>query len=91
MPEIIDAWMRLPNRPCLLDPMFDSLRRWPMHTHPLAQYQPGTTHEQALDSFRAQGVALISPARSNSLPDGYCTLRRPWDSSHAFTHPIEPA
>jgi len=31
MPEIIDAWMQLPNKAYLLDPMFDSLRRWPTH------------------------------------------------------------
>lgn len=59
MPEIIDAWMQLPNRPYLLDPMFDGLRRWPTHWRSLAQENPGITHDEALATFRAQGVQRV--------------------------------
>ena len=40
MTEIIDAWMQLPNKAYLLDPMFDSLRRWPTAWRTLAQDNP---------------------------------------------------
>ena len=57
MTEIIDAWMQLPNKAYLLDPMFDSLRRWPTNWKSLAQDNPAITHDEALDTFRAQGVS----------------------------------
>ena len=56
--EIIDAWMQLPNKGYLLDPMFDSLRRWPTTWKSLAQDNPEITHDEALDTFRAQDVSL---------------------------------
>jgi len=55
--EIIDAWMQLPNRDFLLDSMFDSLRRWPTNWKSLAVDNPGITHEEALETFRSQGVS----------------------------------
>ncbi|MGY2488846.1 amidohydrolase family protein [Cupriavidus sp. CP313] len=57
MSEIIDAWMQLPNRDFLLDSMFDSLRRWPTNWKSLALDNPGITHEEALETFRSQGVS----------------------------------
>jgi uncharacterized protein len=59
MPDIIDAWMQLPNERYLLDPMFDSLRRWPTAWKTIAQDNPGITHRQALEIFRSQGVSQV--------------------------------
>lgn len=58
MTEIIDAWMQFPNKGYLLDPMFDSLRRWPTNWKSLAQDTPGITHGEVLDRFRAQEVSV---------------------------------
>jgi hypothetical protein len=41
MADIIDAWMQLPNKAYLLDPMFDSLRRWPTAWKSTGAGQPG--------------------------------------------------
>lgn len=57
MTQIIDAWMQLPNKAYLLDPMFDSLRRWPTAWRTLASDRPDITHSEALATFRGQGVA----------------------------------
>ena len=57
--EIIDAWMQFPNKAYLQDPMFDSLRRWPTAWKTLAQDNPEITFEEALDTFRDQGVAKV--------------------------------
>ncbi|MGO4004066.1 amidohydrolase family protein [Pseudomonas fluorescens] len=57
--EIIDAWMQFPNKAYLQDPMFDSLRRWPTAWKTLAQDNPDITFEEALDTFRGQGVAKV--------------------------------
>jgi uncharacterized protein len=59
MPEIIDAWMQLPNKAYLLDPMFDSLRRWPTHWKKLAEDNPSVSHAEALTTFREQGVSKV--------------------------------
>ena len=59
MAELIDAWMQLPNRAFLLDPMFDSLRRWPTAWKTLARDMPGITHDEALTTFREQGVTKV--------------------------------
>lgn len=59
MKDIIDAWMQLPNRTYLLDPMFDSLRRWPTAWRTLAQDNPDVSHSDALGTFRAQGVSKV--------------------------------
>ena len=59
MTDIIDAWMQLPNKAYLLDPMFDSLRRWPTAWKSLAQDNPGITHDAALETFRGQGVKQV--------------------------------
>lgn len=59
MTEIVDAWMQLPNKEYLLDPMFDSLRRWPTEWRSLAQGNPEITHDEALDTFRAHGVSRV--------------------------------
>lgn len=56
MTEIIDAWMQLPNKEYLLDPMFDSLRRWPTAWRALAEEHPDISHDEALKTFREQGV-----------------------------------
>jgi uncharacterized protein len=59
MADIIDAWMQLPNTAYLLDPMFDSLRRWPTAWKLLAQDNPAITHDEALDNLLAQGVTQV--------------------------------
>lgn len=59
MAEIIDAWMQFPNKAYLLDPMFDSLRRWPTAWKTLAQDNPEITHAEALQTFRDQGVSKV--------------------------------
>lgn len=59
MPDIIDAWMQLPNKAYLLDPMFDSLRRWPTTWKSLAEDNPAISHEEALSTFEAQGVSQV--------------------------------
>jgi hypothetical protein len=59
MADIIDAWMQLPNKAYLLDPMFDSLRRWPTAWKSLAQDNPAITHDEALDTLLAQGVTQV--------------------------------
>ena len=59
MPEIIDAWMQLPNRDYLLNPMFDSLRRWPTHWKTLANNNPGVSREETLSLIEAQGVSRV--------------------------------
>ena len=59
MPEIIDAWMQLPNRAFLLDPMFDSLRRWPTAWATLAQHEAKPSPDDALATFEAQGVSRL--------------------------------
>jgi len=59
MSDIIDAWMQLPNEAYLLDPMFDSLRRWPTAWRSLARDTPGIAHDEALQTFRAQGVSQV--------------------------------
>ena len=59
MPDIIDAWMQLPNKAYLLDPMFDSLRRWPTLWKSLANDNPAVTHAEALETFRTQGVKKV--------------------------------
>ncbi|MBP0621155.1 amidohydrolase family protein [Cupriavidus consociatus] len=56
MTEIIDAWMQLPNKEYLLNPMFDSLRRWPTNWSSLALDNPSIKHEEVMDLFRSQGV-----------------------------------
>jgi hypothetical protein len=55
---IIDAWMQFPNRQFLLDPMFDSLRRWPTHWRKLADEDSEISAEKALNSLQQQGVAV---------------------------------
>lgn len=57
MTEIIDAWMQFPNKPYLLDPMFDSLRRWPTTWRTLAEENPGISCDEALATLRGQGVS----------------------------------
>jgi len=57
--EIIDAWMQFPNKAYLQDPMFDSLRRWPTAWKALAKDNPDITFDEALDTFRDQGVAKV--------------------------------
>jgi len=59
MLEIIDAWMQFPNKSFLLDPMFDSLRRWPTHWKTLAEDNPSVSHSEALATFREQGVSKV--------------------------------
>ena len=59
MNEIIDGWMQLPNREYLLNPMFDSLRRWPTHWKTIAQNNPDVTHQEALSLFQEQGVQRV--------------------------------
>jgi uncharacterized protein len=59
MTDIIDAWMQLPNQAYLLDPMFDSLRRWPTTWRSLAQDNHAVTHDEALTTFRTQGVKQV--------------------------------
>ncbi|HSV60033.1 MAG TPA: amidohydrolase family protein [Variovorax sp.] len=59
MPDIIDAWMQFPNKAYLLDPMFDSLRRWPTTWKSLAQENSSITHDEALATFRDQGVKKV--------------------------------
>lgn len=59
MPEIIDAWMQFPSKAYLLDPMFDSLRRWPTHWRVLAEENPAISHGEALATFREQGVSQV--------------------------------
>ncbi|WP_342619508.1 amidohydrolase family protein [Rhodoferax sp. GW822-FHT02A01] len=56
MTEIVDAWMQLPNSAYLLNPMFDSLRRWPTAWRAVAKDNPDITHDEALQTFREQGV-----------------------------------
>lgn len=57
--EIIDAWMQFPNQAYLLDPMFDSLRRWPTAWKAIARDNPGITHDEVLETFRSQGVTQV--------------------------------
>ncbi|MES2868645.1 MAG: amidohydrolase family protein [Pseudomonadota bacterium] len=57
MAEIIDTWMQFPNKPYLLDPMFDSLRRWPTTWRTLAEENPEITCDEALATLRSQGVS----------------------------------
>ncbi len=59
MPEIIEAWMQLPNKAYLLDQIFDSLRRWPTHWKVLAEENPAISHDEALATFRAQYVSKV--------------------------------
>ena len=59
MTEIIDAWMQLPNKPYLLDPMFGSLRRWPTAWKALAGETPDIPHDEALQIFLTQGVSRV--------------------------------
>ncbi len=59
MTDIIDAWMQFPNKAYLLDPMFDSLRRWPTHWRKLAEDQPDISHADALAMFREQSVSKV--------------------------------
>jgi|SRR5215475_12719794 len=59
MSDIVDAWMQLPNEAYLRDPMFDSLRRWPTTWRSLARDNPSITHEEALDTFRTEGVTQV--------------------------------
>lgn len=59
MSETIDAWMQLPSKAYLLDPMFDSLRRWPTAWRTLARDTPDIAHDEALATFRDQGVARV--------------------------------
>lgn len=56
---IVDAWMQFPNRDYLLDPMFDSLRRWPTHWRRLAESDPGITPDQALASLVQDGASRV--------------------------------
>lgn len=57
MTEIIDAWMQFPNKPYLLDPMFDSLRCWPTTWRTLAEENPGISCDEALATLRGQDVS----------------------------------
>lgn len=59
MVDIVDAWMQFPNKPYLFDSMFESLRRWPTNWRALAQENPDITYDEALDTFRAQGVSKV--------------------------------
>jgi predicted TIM-barrel fold metal-dependent hydrolase len=59
MADIIDAWMQIPNKAFLLDPMFESLRRWPTTWKSLAQENPSITHDEVLALFHAQGVRQV--------------------------------
>lgn len=56
MNEIIDAWMQFPNKEYLLDPMFDSLRRWPTAWKSITLERPDITVEETLNEYREQGV-----------------------------------
>ena len=69
MNDVVDAWMQLPNERFLLNPMFDSLRRWPTAWRTIARDNPGITHAQALEVFRSQGVAQVL-ASAWWAPDG---------------------
>jgi hypothetical protein len=59
MTEITDAWMQFPNEAYLLNPMFDSLRRWPTNWKSLAENNPAIRHDQVLAEFRDQGVKQV--------------------------------
>jgi uncharacterized protein len=56
---IIDAWMQFPNRPFLLDPMFEALRRWPSHWRTLAEHSPNIAADEALSTLTAEGVSKV--------------------------------
>jgi len=56
---IIDAWMQFPNRAFLLEPMFDSLRRWPSYWRTLAEHAPDTSAEEVLATFGSEGVSRV--------------------------------
>ena len=56
---VIDAWIQIPNRGFLLDPMFDSMRHWPMHWRTLPQQGEGMTPDEAVDTLRGQGVSKV--------------------------------
>lgn len=59
MSDIIDAWMQFPNPDFLLDPMFDSLRRWPTAWKTIAEERPSITHHDVVEIFREQGVSKV--------------------------------
>jgi predicted TIM-barrel fold metal-dependent hydrolase len=51
--------MQFPNRRFLLDPMFDSLRRWPSHWRTLADTNPDIAADEALSGLMAEGAARV--------------------------------
>jgi predicted TIM-barrel fold metal-dependent hydrolase len=51
--------MQFPNRRFLLDPMFDSLRRWPSHWRTLADTNPDIAADEALSGLMAEGAAKV--------------------------------
>lgn len=56
---IIDAWMQFPNRGFLLDPMFDSLRRWPTNWRTLAVTNPSIAPDEVLTSMILEGATCV--------------------------------
>ncbi|MEX5623573.1 amidohydrolase, partial [Pseudomonas syringae] len=59
MPEIIDAWMQIPSRSFLLNPMFDSLRRWPTAWREIADNNPDISCDEVVRDFAEQGVSKV--------------------------------
>jgi len=56
---VIDAWIQIPNRGFLLDPMFDSMRHWSIHWRTLAQQAEGMPVDDAVGALRGQGVSQV--------------------------------
>ena len=59
MTEIIDAWMQIPDRSFLRNPLFESLRRWPTAWQGLAEQDRDIGCDEVLEGFSAQGVAKV--------------------------------
>ncbi|MCS4063825.1 amidohydrolase family protein [Pseudomonas putida] len=59
MTEIIDAWMQIPSRSFLRDPLFDSLRRWPTAWQGLAEQDRDLDCDEVLQGFSEQGVSKV--------------------------------
>ena len=55
----IDAWMQFPNERFLLDPMFESLRRWPTAWKTLAEQPENIDVDKIVDTFSSQGVEKL--------------------------------
>jgi predicted TIM-barrel fold metal-dependent hydrolase len=56
---IIDAWVQVPNRGFLLDPMFDLMRNWSIHWRTLAQQGHGIPVSAVVATMREQGVTQM--------------------------------